>query len=174
MIPIYMAVVGTLSFTLTVVGVTVGVLSYRRGGRQEPKARVKATINRKFYGDGWRSVQLHIGPSESNDKLQYQNWRIERAELVSPRDAVLARAENDDCATSIFYPDKPTRRLEGKAEGRPQRFALEFFIRFEGGERGRKAKFKVAFARTDGASRRTVTVAATVPNDAESSPPLAA
>ena len=55
----------------------------------------------------------------------------------------MARAENDDYANGVFYPENLVRSLQGKAEGRPQRFALEFFIKFPGNDRGRKAQFKV-------------------------------
>jgi hypothetical protein len=86
--------------------------------------------------------------------------------LVAPRDAVLARAENDDYATGVFFPDAPLREILGRADGKPQRFALEFFIRFQGDERGRQAKFKVTYGPADETWRSTQTLTATVPLDA--------
>jgi len=143
-------------------------------GRHERKLKtyettpeVKATINRTSYRDCWRSVQLHIvAPTEHPQNFQYGNWHIECARLLRPWSAVLARAENDDYATGVFYPDNPVRALLGKAEGRPQRFALEFFIRFKGEDKGKKAKFKVTFSHINGRRRHTEKVWATVPTDA--------
>ena len=81
---------------------------------------------------------------------------------------MLARAENDDYATGVFYPDKPVRSLNGKAVGRPQRFALEFFIKFTGeDDKGKKAKFKVTFSHIKKRRRHTVTVWTAVPMNAE-------
>ena len=91
--------------------------------------------------------------------------------MLHPLSAVLARSENDDYAKGVFYPENPVRALAGKPEGLPQRFALEFFIKFKGGDKGQKAKFKVTFSRANDQMRRTVKVWATVPNNAE--PPTA-
>jgi hypothetical protein len=55
----------------------------------------------------------------------------------------------------------------GKGEGQPQRFTLEFFIHFkEDDDRGKRAKFQVTFARLNKPRRHTVRVWATVPPDA--------
>jgi hypothetical protein len=145
-------------------------------GRRERKLRtyestpqVKATINRKAYKDGWRSVQFHMVAAEDHPQnFQYGNWQIERARLLRPWSAILARAENDDYATGVFYPENPVRELAGKPVGRLQRFALEFFIKFKGADdKGLRAKFKVTFSHINGSRRRTVKMWVTVPTDAE-------
>ena len=100
--------------------------------------------------------------------FHYENWCIERAELLRPWRAVLARAENDDYATGVFYPDNPVRELKGRAEGRPQRFALEFFIKFKSkDDKGKSAKFKVTYSHVNKRTRKTVTPWVSVPTDAE-------
>lgn len=140
-------------------------------GRQERKRRtfeatptVKATVNATGYPHDWRSVQLHIVPQPDQDQnFKFEHWRIERAQLLRPRDAVLARAENDDYATGVFYPESPVRDLVGKAEGRPQRFALEFFIKFEREDEPKTVKFKVTFSHVVQRRRHTVRVWANVP-----------
>jgi hypothetical protein len=112
--------------------------------------------------------QLHIGAPAKQQNFEVTKWCIERARLLRPWSAVLARAENDDYATAVFYPDNPVRALMGKAEGRPQRFALEFFIKFKGEEdRGKKAEFKVTFSHINKRHRHTVSVWAIVPANAE-------
>jgi hypothetical protein len=141
-------------------------------GREERKRRtfevtptIKATINSTVYPHHWRSVQLHIVASPGQDQnFKYDHWHIERAQLLRPRSAVLARAENDDYATGVFYPETPVRALVGKAEGRPQRFALEFFIKFKGEEEPKMARFKVSFAHVVQRRRYTVRVWAKVPS----------
>lgn len=81
---------------------------------------------------------------------------------------MLARAVNDDYATGVFYPENPVRSLKGKAEGRPQRFALEFFIKFTGkDDKGKKAKFQVTFSHIKKRRRHTVRVWTPVPTNAE-------
>jgi hypothetical protein len=165
---------------LTVIAIGVALifgsftaLNYLAGRRErklrtyESTSQIKATINGTRYYDGWRSVQLHVeAVPDQEQNFKYANWRIERARLLHPSDAELARAENDDYASGAFYPENPVRLLEGKAEGRPQRFALEFFIRFRGEERGRRARFKVTFSHIKLRRRRTVRVWATVPENA--------
>jgi len=165
-----------LTITAIVVALIFGpftALNYLAGRRErklrtyESTPQVNATINGVRYYDGWRSVQLHVAAvPDQEQNFKYANWRIERVRLLRPSDAELARAENDDYATGVFYPENPVRFLEGKAEGRPQRFALEFFIRFRGEERGRRAKFKVTFSHIKLRRRRTVRVWATVPQNA--------
>jgi hypothetical protein len=171
----------TIQHGLTIVAIGVAIVFGSFGaanylaGRRERKLKtfegtpeVKATINRKSYADGWRSVQLHIVASSGQQNFNYANWYIESARLLRPWRAVLARAENDDYATGVFYPDNPVRTLAGKGEGRPQRFALEFFIKFKGDDdKGKSAKFKVTFSHANKRRRHTVKVWATVPNDAE-------
>jgi hypothetical protein len=131
---------------------------------------VKATINRKHYRDGWRSVQLHIVPSEiTAQPFQHQNWIIKSATLLRPKNAVLARAENDDYATGVFYPESPLRTLEGKTEGKLQRFALEFFILFDRADKDQAAQFRVAFSRINSKREVVVKVSAALPSDADSS-----
>jgi hypothetical protein len=128
---------------------------------------VKATINRGNR-EGWRSVQLHLSaPAQDDRPFNHENWHIERAILLGPNTAILARAENDDYATKVFYPETPVRVLQGKATGKPQRFALEFYIKFKGNDRGQKAIFNVAFADTTNRRRYSTKVWATVPVDAE-------
>lgn len=144
-------------------------------GRRERKLKtyetipeVKATINRTAYKNGWRSVQLHIAESAESQNFKLANWHIERARLLRPWSAMLARAENDDYATGVFYPEKPVRALAGKPEDRPQRFALEFFIKFKGkNDRGKNAKFKVIFSHIKKRRRYTVRRWADVPANAE-------
>jgi hypothetical protein len=159
--------IGTIGVLISVANYVVaqGERKSRAGG---PGPTVKATINRARYGDGWRSVQLHMVPADDNyQTFQYQNWQIKWARLLAPWSAVLARAENDDYATIVFYPDNPVRSFEGNSLDLPQRFALEFFIKFKGDDIGRKAKFRVTFERVGRKTQRTVTVRATVPSDAE-------
>ena len=100
-------------------------------------------------------------------KFEYGQWRIDRAVLLAPAKAILARAENDDYATGVFYPENPTRVMEGKAESKPQRFALEFFMKFRGEDRGQKAVFKVTFSRINNTRRSTMKVSPVVPFDTE-------
>lgn len=161
------------------IGATAGTLNYLAGRRERQRvaqksgARVQGTINAKYYRDGWRSVQLHMVPvEEGQPNFDYKSWRIERAELLRPRNAVLARAADDDYATGVFYPENPVRLLLGKLEGRPQRFALEFFIKFPEGDTAGKAKFKVTFSQTKTGKLHTATVLASLPSRArfESAP----
>ena len=133
----------------------------------EPTPMVKATINRQSYPDGWRSVQLHVVPAPDQQQFKYDNWRIERGSLLRPKDAIMARAENDDYAAGVFYPETPIRTLQGKVEGQRQRFALEFFIKFPGNDRGQKAQFKVTFSHTTKQRRHRTRVWTTVPANAE-------
>ena len=135
------------------------ILDRLRAGREAP-ATIKATINKTDYRDDWRSVNLHVVPTEDEPNFKYQNWRIHRALLINPSTAVLARAENDDYATSVFFDRNPIRALEGRVQGKPQRFALEFFIKFTSGYAGKVAKFRVTFSRADDTRRRTVVVSA--------------
>jgi hypothetical protein len=160
---------------VAIIGVSFTAANYLAGRRErklktyEATPEVKATINRRGYEVGWRSVQLHIIAAPEQQNFKYENWYIERASLLRPWwDAVLARAENDDYATGVFYPDNPVRSLVGKAQGRPQRFALEFFIKFKAqDDRGRRAKFKVVFSHANKRRRHTVKVWTAVPEDAE-------
>jgi hypothetical protein len=95
----------------------------------EATPEVRATINKDAYEGGWRSVQLHIAEPPEGRNFQLKNWYIVRASLLRPAwPVVLARAENDDYASRVFYANDPVRTLNGRGEGRPQRFALEFFI----------------------------------------------
>lgn len=153
---------------------TFTALNYRAGQRErklknaEALPEVKATINRKRYPDGWRSVQLHMIAQPSGQNFHYENWVIEGTQLLRPWSAILARAENDDYATGVFYPDSPVRKLKGKAEGRPQRFALEFFIKLKSkDDKGKSAKFKVTYSHVNKRTRKTVKLWVSVPTDAE-------
>jgi hypothetical protein len=140
-------------------------------GRQERRRRtfeatptIKAAINATVYPDDWRSVHLHVVPSPGQDEnFNHDHWHIECAQLLLPRSAVMARAENDDYATGVFYPERPLRALVGKAEGRPQRFALEFFIKFRDEAEPKVARFKVTFAHVVQRRRHTIRVWAKVP-----------
>ena len=151
------------------------VLNYLAGRRErklrtyETTPEVKATINRKRYDGGWRSVQLHIIAPPEQQNFQVNNWHITHARLVRPWfGAVLARAENNDYATGVFFPENPLRALDGKADGRPQRFALEFFIHFKKeNDRGSAAKFKVSFSHSSKRRHHKAKMWATVPADAE-------
>lgn len=143
-------------------------LRERKESAREPGADVSVTINRKTYPGGWRSVQVHTRPELVAGQFDFGNWKILSVALTRPRHGVeLARAKDDDYASGIFFPDDPVKLIEGKSENRPQRFALEFFIRFAGPDKGQRAQFKVAYSRTNG-TRRTITKKwATVPDDAE-------
>ncbi len=166
----WIAIIGVLIGAVSASIATANFLANRRQQRltsQRPAPQVKATINRGRYDGGWRSVQLHISPTDDGQKFKYENWCIEHARLLRPANAILARAENDDYASRIFYPDNPVRELIGKAEGRPQRFALEFFIKFVGEDRGQRAEFRVTFSHVNGTCQRTVKVAAVLPTSAE-------
>jgi hypothetical protein len=98
----------------------------RKLKKYEAIPEVRATINKDTYPGGWRSAQLHVVPRKQHQQFQfnYHDWCIERVRLLRPWRAVLARAENDDYATAVFYPENPVRTLQGKAEGRPQRLEL--------------------------------------------------
>lgn len=125
--------------------------------------QVQAAINADLYEGGWRSVQLHVAPvDEREQNFPYQYWRIERATLVRPRDAKLALAADNDYASGVFYPEKPLRVIEGRPAGKPQRFALHFFIKFQGDERGQKATFNVIFSHIKTDDRRTSLISASV------------
>jgi hypothetical protein len=167
-----------LTIAAIVVGIffgTFGALNYLAGRRErklrtyESTPEVKAVINRKRYEGGWRSVQLHISPPAEKQNFDYKNWHITRARLLRPvRGVVLARAEGDDYAKGVFYPENPIRALVGKAEGRPQRFALEFFIHFkQEDDKGSAAKFKVAFSHASKRRHYTAKTWAAVPANAE-------
>lgn len=81
---------------------------------------------------------------------------------------MLARAENDDYASRVFYANDPVRALNGKPQGRPQRFALEFFIHFkQDDDRGKRAKFQVTFARLNKPRSHTIKIWTAVPQDAQ-------
>jgi hypothetical protein len=166
-IAIVAIIVGSFFGSFTVANF-LAVRRERKLKTYEATPEIKATINKKCYEGGWRSVQLHIVEGPDPHNFKYQNWCIHHALLLRPWwGAVLARAENDDYATGVFYPDKPTRALWGKAEGRPQRFALEFFIKFKGIDRGKAAKFKITFSHVKKNRRHNTSVWASVPLDAE-------
>lgn len=131
---------------------------------------VQATINRDAYPGGWRPVQLHFVTPPGAQNVDIHGWCILRASLLRPPwPAVLARAENDDYASRVFYADDPVRTLNGRAEGRPQRFALEFFIHFrQDDDRGRWAKFQVTYTRLSTTRKRSVKVWVQVPMEARS------
>jgi hypothetical protein len=166
-IAIFAIIVGSFFGSFTVANFLAGRRE-RKLRTYETTPEVKATINRKRYVGDWRSVQLHIVEGLEAHNFKFENWHIQRARLLRPwRGAVLARAENDDYAIGVFYPDKSTRVLMGKAEGRPQRFALEFFIKFKGIDRGKGAKFEVAFEHVKKRRPHIIKVWALVPWDAE-------
>src|SRR5262249_180668 len=160
-----------------IVGVIVGpftIANFLSGYRERRQRRVDATpvamatINQGVYEGGWRSVQLHLAPRGGDWRnFPLHAWIITRPRLLSPcPGALLARAQNDDYAAGIFFPENTVRLLEGKAEGMPQRFALEFFIRFNGPDRGKRARFKVDFRHVRDRRCHTVRVWAMVPPDA--------
>lgn len=170
----------TLRDWLTIVAVLIGAgslwFAFRRDLRETKsnvvgRPQIKAVINRKYYLDSWRSVNLHVVPSDTQPNFPYDQWRIYHARLISPGGAVLARAEKDDYATGVFYPENPVREIAGRAQGKPQRFALEFFILFEGEERGQQAKLRVTYGPADETWRATKTLTATVPMDVHAAPP---
>jgi hypothetical protein len=172
----------TIANWLSIAGVAVAAVSAsiaatnflasfreRRRNARKSAPRVKVTINGTSYENGWRSVQLHI-VAAGDGPFQYGSWRIERATLLRPRQAILARAADDDYATGVFYPEHPVRVLEGRADGRPQQFALEFFIKFPAEKNVHEAVFKVKFSNKDNGLRRTSVVCASLPPSAESAP----
>jgi hypothetical protein len=166
----------TRAHWIGIAGIVVGIILWlatqyltvlrERRKNEEATPIVRATINKDTYRDGWRSVQLHIMGASEEQQLNYSDWCIKRATLLRPWSAVLARAEKDDYATGVFDPKSTIRTLDGKAEGKPQRFALEFFIKFKGNDRGKRAKFKVAFARIAKPRVLTTKVWATIPDHA--------
>ena len=156
--------------TIAVISCSFAGANYFAGRRERNRKAlegvpiVKATINATTYPHSWRSVQLHLVPlSEENRVFKYDQWQIERAQLLRPRNAVIARAENDDYATGVFYPENPVRVLSGKAAGRPQRFALESFIKFKNQNERPRAKFKVDFSHVNQRQRYTSRVWAQLP-----------
>lgn len=162
------------ALSVTFIGLCFTAANYL-AGRRERKLRtyettpdVKASINRKRYAGGWRSVQLHIvARLDHEQNFNLAHWYIDRAKLLRPWSAVLARAKGDDYASGEFFPENPVREIEGRREGRPQRFALEFFIKFKGDDKGKEAKFKVGFSHAVKSRHSTVRVRAIVPLDAE-------
>jgi hypothetical protein len=173
----------TTQHWLTIVAIAVGTffgtftaLNYFAARRDrklrtyETTPHIRATINGTRYEDRWRSVQLHVVAPTESQNFQASNWTIDYARLLRPwPSAVLARAENDDYATGLYDFRNPIRAVKGRPQGRPQRFALEFFINFREpvDDRGKKAKFKVNFSHINQRRRRTVTVWATVPSGAQ-------
>lgn len=112
-----------------------------------------------------RSPMRSATPGDSKQPLQL---RLQRFALIAKtRDH---RSQGGDYATGVFYPEKPVREIAGRAQGKPQRFALEFFILFEGEERGQQAKFKATYGPADESWRATKTLTATVPMDAHAAP----
>jgi hypothetical protein len=170
----------TVGNWLTVVSIAIALVfgyfavSNNRAAIRERKAKARAevpdapiVINKTAYPGGWRSVQVHIKASPGAQSFSFGDWRVESVKLIRPLwGATLARAENDDYATGVFFSDEPTKFIAGKAPGRPQRFALEFFIRFRGRDQGRRARFKIIYSRLDGEQRRTVRKWVVVPPDA--------
>jgi hypothetical protein len=143
--------IGLIALGVAVVSASIAFANYvanHRERREKGRPRIQATINAAGYEGGWRSVQLHVVPLDEDQRdFRIENWRIERAKLLRPKTAVLARAADDDYASGIFYPEHPVRTLEGRTPSSPQRqFALEFFIRFSGAKHGQTAVFKVTFS----------------------------
>jgi len=138
--------------------------NYLAGRRERQRAarakypRVQAIISTTPYEDGWRSVHLHIVSAEDNDsRFPYERWHIKQATLLWPRRSFLALAEGGDCAIGVFDAGHPVRKIVGRPEGNPQRFALEFFIKLDDNQ---SATFKVIFAHERTAGRLTVKVTA--------------
>ena len=156
--------------TIAAIGVCFTAANYLAGRQErlrkvsEAFPEVRGIINRTEYPGGWRSVQLHLKPrSDSERNFDYGNWRIERACLIRPASARLARAQGDDYAIGIFDPKNLVRILDGRDENSTQRFALEFFIKFMGNDERRGATFKVVFSHATKNKRRTDKVTATMP-----------
>ena len=140
------------------------VANYLAGRRERQRAarakypRVQAIISTTPYEDGWRSVHLHVASAEGNDpRFPYERWHIKQATLLRPKKSFLALAEGGDCATGVFDAGHPVRKIGGRPEGNPQRFALEFFIKLDDHE---SATFKVTFAHERTAGQLTVKVTA--------------
>ena len=161
----------TTQHWLTIAGLCIAVfigyfnVTGQLAQRRERKLRtyeatpdVRATINATTYHSGWRSVQLHIAAPADEQNFRLENWHITKARLLRPWiTAKLARAANDDYATGVFFPEVPVRMIAGRAAGRPQRFALEFFIKFkQQDDRGRRADFEVTYSHATKPRRRTV------------------
>lgn len=139
--------------------------------RNEPGA--KATINRTPSVDGWRSIQIHITPPPAQIeafRFQRNGWRIVNAKLLSPRNAQLAFAREDDHSLRGPIIRSSPRRMSGRVN-HPQPFAMEFFIRFEGtphADRGKRAKFRVIISHSDDPDlSRALKLWAEVPIDAD-------
>jgi hypothetical protein len=56
--------------------------------------------------------------------------------------------------------------IDGKSEGK-QRYALEFFIKFNGEDRSQEAAFKVWYCHANGKRRASMTAKATLAEDAD-------
>jgi hypothetical protein len=158
-----------IGFALIGIGVLVLVLSLRRPDQASPMQAypgVRAHINTTDYGDGWRSVQLHIMPPPGQEQnFRFRLWRISHARLIWPCAAILSRAQGDD-ATGKRIEGSATRVLEGRPIRHVQPFALEFFIGFTGSssEVGRKATFRVKIHHIEQkALKRTLYASAIVP-----------
>jgi hypothetical protein len=144
----------------------------RREAARKQRPGVQATINRTPSIDGWRSVQLHIVAPEGNSGFDVQRaaWRIQQATLVSPRDAELAFANEDD--HSLGGPiAAPSGRVMSGRMGDVQPFAMEFFIRFPEtptSDHGMRARFRIKIWRKQPFDAGiTLNAWATVPHDAE-------
>ena len=135
---------------------------------------INAHINGTHYKDGWRSVNLQVAEPAEKQAYDARDWCITSARLLRPRrNAVLARAKDDDYSSKVFYPENPVREIGGRVEGKPQRFALEFFIHFTlDDDRGARAKFKVTYSHINKRRSRTGRVCSAVPADAQTADPL--
>lgn len=161
----WIAIVGLF---IASVSSSVGLASFlatrreRRSNANKDGPLIQANINADTYEGGWRSVQLHVVPRDDREQnFPYQFWRIERAALIRPKNAKLARAADDDYGSGVFYPEKPLRVLEGRRTG-SQRAALHFFIKFQGDERGQTAHFNVVYSHIKMGDRRTAVISAKV------------
>jgi hypothetical protein len=138
--------------------------------RNEPG--VGAIISRTPSIDGWRSIQLHLTPPPAAATFHYgeRGWRIVNAKLLSPRDAKLAFARDDDHSLKGPIAGLAPRLMSGRTN-HPQPFAMEFFIRFPGtphADRGRRAKLRVRIGHSEDVDlHRTIVTWAEVPFDAE-------
>jgi len=160
--------IAIIALVVSFASASVSIANFVSGRRDRQRSAAKnrpsiqAHINADNHEGGWRSVSLHVAPPEEREQnFPYQFWRIERVTLIRPKNAKLARAADDDYHSGVFFPEAPMRELESARTG-SQRFALEFFIKFEGDEKGQVATFKVVYSHVKTGERYTASASTSV------------
>jgi hypothetical protein len=140
---------------------------HRRLEQEHPGVRAK--INNSLSVDGWRIVQLHLTRPEVHKRHDdYNGWCIASVRLIKPRRARLAFARDDDASMRGPIRLESQRSISGRLPGQPQRFALEFFIKFAGTphDRAARACFKVEMSRSEPPASMMLYAWAEVPSTA--------